>query len=117
MIEVIKKATPEVIARLASEKKAMDIVILKMAEVSLVTDYFIICSANSTTQVRAIVDHVEEKLSEAGVEPLHKEGYREGRWILLDYSECILHVFVEEDRRFYNLEQLWGDAESLPYKE
>lgn len=117
MIEVIKRATPEVIARLASEKKAMDIVILKMAEVSLVTDYFIICSANSTTQVRAIVDHVEEKLSEAGVEPLHKEGYREGRWILLDYSECILHVFVEEDRRFYNLEQLWGDAEALPYKE
>ena len=117
MIEVIKKATPEVIARLASEKKAMDIVILKMAEVSLVTDYIIICSANSTTQVRAIVDHVEEKLSEAGVEPLHKEGYREGRWILLDYSECILHVFVEEDRRFYNLEQLWGDAEALPYKE
>mgnify|MGYP003608776489 FL=1 len=117
MIEVIKKATPEVIARLASEKKAMDIVILKMAEVSLVTDYFIICSANSTTQVRAIVDHVEEKLSEAGVEPLHKEGYREGRWILLDYSECILHVFVEEDRRFYNLEQLWGDTEALPYKE
>ena len=117
MIEVIKKATPEVIARLASEKKAMDVVILKMAEVSLVTDYFIICSANSTTQVRAIVDHVEEKLSEAGVEPLHKEGYREGRWILLDYSECILHVFVEEDRRVYNLEQLWGDAEALPYKE
>ena len=117
MIEVIKKATPEVIARLASEKKAMDIVILKMAEVSLVTDYFIICSANSTTQVRAIADHVEEKMAEAGVEPLHKEGYREGRWVLLDYSECILHVFVEEDRRFYNLEQLWGDAEALPYKE
>ena len=117
MIEVIKKATPEVIARLASEKKAMDIVILKMAEVSLVTDYYIICSANSTTQVRAIADHVEEKLSEAGLEPLHKEGYREGHWVLLDYSECILHVFVEEDRRFYNLEQLWGDAETLDYKE
>ena len=117
MLEIIKKATPEVIARLAGEKKAMDIVILNMAEVSLVTDYFIICSANSTTQVRAIADHVEEKLSKAGIEPLHKEGYREGRWVLLDYSECILHVFVEEDRRFYNLEQLWGDAEALPYKE
>ena len=117
MLEVIKKATPEVIARLAGEKKAMDTVILKMAEVSLVTDYFIICSANSTTQVRAIADHVEEKLSEAGLEPLHKEGYREDHWVLLDYSECILHVFVEEDRRFYNLEQLWGDAETLDYKE
>ena len=117
MLEITKKATPEVIARLAGEKKAMDIVILNMAEVSLVTDYFIICSANSTTQVRAIADNVEEKLSKSGVEPLHKEGYREGRWVLLDYSECILHVFVEEDRRFYNLEQLWGDAEALPYKE
>ena len=117
MLEITKKATPEVIARLAGEKKAMDIVILNMAEVSLVTDYFIICSANSTTQVRAIADNVEEKLSKAGVVPLLKEGFREGRWILLDYSECILHVFVEEDRRFYNLEQLWGDAEALPYKE
>ena len=117
MLEITKKATPEVIARLAGEKKAMDIVILNMAEVSLVTDYFIICSANSTTQVRAIADNVEEKLSKAGIEPLHQEGYREGRWVLLDYSECILHVFVEEDRRFYNLEQLWGDAEALPYKE
>jgi ribosome-associated protein len=117
MLEVMKKVTPEVIAKLAGEKKAMDVVILKMAEVSLVTDYFIICSANSTTQVKAIADHVEEKLSEAGLEPLHKEGYREGHWVLLDYSECILHVFVEEDRRFYNLEQLWGDAETLDYKE
>lgn len=117
MLEVMKKVTPEVIAKLAGEKKAMDVVILKMVEVSLVTDYFIICSANSTTQVKAIADHVEEKLSEAGLEPLHKEGYREGHWVLLDYSECILHVFVEEDRRFYNLEQLWGDAETLDYKE
>ena len=117
MLEITKKATPEVIARLAGEKKAMDIVILNMAEVSLVTDYFIICSANSTTQVRAIADNVEEEVSKAGREALHKEGCREGRWVLLDYSECILHVFVEEDRRFYNLEQLWGDAEALPYKE
>nr|WP_320146089.1 ribosome silencing factor [uncultured Anaeromusa sp.] len=117
MLEITKKVTPEVIARLTSDKKALDIVILKMAEVSLVTDYFIICSANSTTQVKAIADHVEEMLSKAGIEPLHKEGYREGHWVLLDYSDCILHVFVEEDRRFYNLEQLWGDAEALPYKE
>ena len=117
MLEITKKATPEVIARLAGEKKAMDIVILNMAEVSLVTDYFIICSANSTTQVRAIADNVEEKLSKAGIEPLHKEGYREGRWILLDYADFVAHIFVNEERQFYNLEQLWGNAPSRVYED
>jgi len=101
------------IAKAASDKKAHDIVILDMQKVSLVTDYFVICSANSTTQVRAIADNIEEKLDEQGIPLRRKEGYREGRWILLDYGNCIVHVFVEEDRRFYNLEQLWGDAPRL----
>jgi len=104
------------IAAAASDKKAHDIVILDMKEVSLVTDYFIICSANSTTQVKAIADNIEEKLAENGIQPLHKEGYREGRWILLDYGDCVAHIFVEDDRRFYNLERLWGDAEALAYE-
>lgn len=116
MTQLHPSVAPETIARLAGEKKAAEIMILKMADVSLVTDYFIICSAPSTTQVRAIADHIEETLADAGKQPLHKEGYREGRWVLLDYGDCIVHIFVEEDRRFYNLEQLWGDAEASSYQ-
>ncbi len=106
---------PEMIAKAASDKKAKDITILDMQNISMVTDYFIICSANSTTQVQAIADNIEEKLEESGIKLLHKEGYREGRWILLDYGTCVVHIFVEEDRNFYNLERLWGDAKSHMY--
>lgn len=105
----------EAVAKAASDKKAKDITILDMQNISMVTDYFIICSANSTTQTQAIADNIEEKLEEAGVKLLHKEGYREGRWILLDYGTCVVHIFVEEDRNFYNLERLWGDAKSRLY--
>lgn len=100
----------ELLAQAASEKKARDILILDVNGISMVADFFIICSANSTTQVKAIADNIEEKLAEQGIKLLHKEGYREGRWILLDYGSCVMHVFVEEDRIFYNLERLWGDA-------
>lgn len=107
----------ELISAAASDKKSFDILILDMTEVSLVTDYFIICSAHSTTQTKAIADNIEEKLEEHGIRPLHKEGYSEARWILLDYGSCVVHVFVEDERHFYNLERLWGDAESRPYSE
>lgn len=108
---------PELVAAAASDKKARDIVILDMEGVSLVADHFVICSANSTTQARAIVDNIEEKLGEAGIRLLSKEGYREARWILMDYGACVVHVFVEDDRRFYNLERLWGDAKSYEFSE
>jgi len=107
---------PELIMAAASEKKAQDIVALDMREVSPVTDYFIICSANSTTQVQAIADNIEEKLEEQGIVPIHKEGYRSAHWILLDFSGCVVHVFLEEERRFYNLESLWSDAPARKYE-
>lgn len=106
---------PDAVAEAASEKKARDIVVLDMIGISMVTDYFIICSANSTTQVKAIADHIEEKLDEQGVRPINKEGYREARWVLLDYGTCVVHIFVEEERQFYDLERLWGDAEKRAY--
>lgn len=108
---------PELAAAAASDKKARDIVILDMDGVSLVADHFVICSANSTTQVQAIADNVEEKLEAAGIKLLRKEGYREARWILMDYGACVVHIFVEDDRRFYSLERLWGDAKSYVYHE
>lgn len=108
---------PEMVAAAASDKKARDIVIIDMEGVSLVTDHFVICSANSTTQVQAIADNIEEKLAEQGIKALRKEGYRTARWILLDYGACVVHVFVEEDRRFYSLEKLWGDAKAYAYQD
>lgn len=98
------------IAEAASDKKARDIVALEMIDLTIATDYFVICSANTTTQVKAIIDHIEEKLAQQDVFFSHKEGYREGNWIILDYGDCMVHVFREEDRQFYNLERLWSDA-------
>ena len=105
------------IAEAASSKKAHDIVLMKMEGLTVATDYFVVCSANTSTQTRAIADAVEDKLEEAGIPFSHKEGYREGEWILMDYGDCVLHVFTRDSREYYALEQLWGDAELTPYED
>lgn len=105
------------IAAAASEKKARDIVLLNMEGLTIATDYFVICSGNSATQVRAIADNIEDKLQEQGKEFKHKEGYREGNWILLDYGDCVAHVFVQEQREYYALEQLWNEAGLTVYED
>lgn len=105
------------IAKAASNKKARDIVTLDMTKLTTATDYFIICSANSTTQVKAIADSIEDELAEKGVHFTHKEGYREGTWILLDYGDCVAHIFIEEDRQFFNLESLWSGAPITYYED
>jgi ribosome-associated protein len=105
------------IAKAASNKKARDIVRMDMQKLTPTTDYLVICSAGSATQARAIADNIEEELAEAGVSFLHKEGYREGEWVLLDYGDCVAHIFQQESREFYALERLWGDAELTPYEE
>ena len=91
--------------------------LMKMAELTTATDYFVICSANTATQVRAIADNIEDELEKQGKSFLHKEGYREGEWVLLDYGECVAHVFMTESREFYALERLWGDAELTTYED
>lgn len=105
----------QIIAEGADAKKAKDIVILDMRGVSFMTDYFIICHGNSTTQVKAIADSVEEKMREQGIKPLRREGISDAHWILLDYADCVVHIFMEEDRHFYNLERLWGDAKRVEF--
>lgn len=105
------------IAAAASGKKARDIVILNMQGLTIATDYFIICSANSATQAKAIADNIEDALFQKGVAFIHKEGYREGEWVLLDYGDCVAHIFKEEDRQFYNLERLWADAPVTRYED
>jgi len=94
----------------AEEKKAREVRILDIRSISVVADYFVICSGTSGTHVRAIVDHVEEELEKKGFRPRHVEGYRNGRWVLLDFGDLVVHVMQEDERSFYNLERLWGDA-------
>lgn len=111
------KEMSRAIAAAASNKKARDIVILDMQALTAATDYFIICSATSKLQVKAIADNIEKELADQGVMFMHKEGYRTGGWILLDYGDCVAHIFTEEDRQYYNLERLWGDAPLECYEE
>ena len=99
-----------VAARAASEKLAGDIVAFDVSEQLVITDAFLLCSAANDRQVRAIVDEIEEKLREVGAKPVRREGERDGRWVLLDYSDIVVHVQHEEERRFYALERLWRDC-------
>lgn len=102
-------------ARAADDKKARDILMLDIHDISVISDYFIICSGNTAVQVQAIADNIVEKLKEKGITPLRQEGVREGRWILLDYGYLVAHVFKEDEREYYNLERLWGDAPVVEY--
>jgi len=98
-------------AEAAADKKADDIVALNVAELLVVTDYFVIASGNTNIQVRAIAGEVEEQLRErGGIKPIGREGEAEAKWILLDYGDLVIHVFQPEERAFYRLEKLWGDA-------
>ncbi len=105
------------IAQYASDKKANDILILNMEGLSPVTDYFVICSASNSMLVKAIADNIEDKMSEQGYFFAHKEGYQDARWVLMDYGDIVAHIFLEEERDFYNLEQLWADAPSEAFVE
>ena len=106
----------EKIAAVADDKKGKDILLLNMDGISYMTDYFVIASASNTTLVRAIADAIEDKLAEENVFCRHKEGYTGGRWILMDFGDAVVHIFLEEERDFYNLEQLWADAPSEGFK-
>lgn len=97
----------------ADDKKGKDVKILDIRSISTVADYFVICSGTSTTHTRAIADNVEEKLAGMGLKLHHMEGYENGRWILLDFVDVVVHVFHGDERGFYNLERLWGDAREV----
>ncbi len=102
-----------IIAKACSDKRGFDIKILDLKKLTTIADYFIIVSGNSTTQVVAIADEVEEKMGRAEFSLFGKEGYESGRWVLLDFGDIVVHVFHREDREFYNLEKLWADGEEL----
>ena len=97
----------------ADDKKALDILVLRLIAITEFTDYFIICTGNSTRQTQAIADAVTDKLKEVKLRPMHTEGFTTGEWILIDYGSFVVHIFTTEARRFYDLERLWRDAERI----
>lgn len=108
---------PVEIARLAAtaaeEKKAQEITVLDIQGISVFADYFVICHGNSQTQVQAIVTEIREKMEEMGVPIRGIEGFREARWVLVDLGDVVVHVFHKDEREFYDLERLWGDARQV----
>jgi len=97
----------ELIMQSMNDKKAINPEKLDVSKLTIIADYFIICSGTSSTHVKGIVDEIEFKLKEAGMEPSRIEGYNTAKWVLMDYQDVIVHVFFEEDRQYYNLERLW----------
>ena len=104
-----------VAANAASDKLATDVVLIDVSERLVITDIFVIATGANERQVEAIVDEVEERLRREGVKPLRREGRRDGRWVLLDYADIVVHVQHSEERVFYALERLWKDCPAIPF--
>ncbi|MEA4896259.1 MAG: ribosome silencing factor [Oscillospiraceae bacterium] len=100
----------EKIVEVLAGKMGRDIKMIKIDAISVLADYFVICTAGSTTQIKTLCDEVEKVMEENGEVKLHREGYRSGGWVLIDYGCVVVHVFMEEARQFYGLERLWADA-------
>jgi ribosome-associated protein len=98
---------------LVEEKKAEDVLVYDLRDISSVTDYFLLCHGTSSRQVQAIADHLLETVKKRKLRPLGVEGYPEAQWVLLDMGDLIIHIFYEETRRFYDLERLWGHAPQI----
>jgi ribosome-associated protein len=101
-------------AQAASDKLADNIVAFDVSEQLVITDAFLLCSAPNDRQVRAVVDEIEDRLREVGAKPVRREGEREGRWVLIDYTDIVVHIQHEEERTFYALERLWRDCPLIP---
>lgn len=104
------KKLAEKIVRILEDKKAKEIKIIDITAVSVLADYFIICTGSSSVHIRAIADELDKKLVSEGVFYYRKEGYETARWVLLDFGEVVVHVFNQQDRNFYNLERIWSDG-------
>ena len=115
----LENATPEELAHaifdVLDAKKAKNIKVLRVNDQTVITDYFVICTGNSSTQVKSLGGEVEYKIGLRGVDPAHFEGRDNNGWIVLDYSHVIVHIFSRENRDFYQLDKLYGDAEEIPF--
>ncbi len=97
-------------AQLVLQKKAQNLALLEVGDITYLTDFFLICTGTSDIQVQAITDHLKDNFKQEGYQLLRLEGYRDARWVLLDYGDLVVHVFQPEERDFYNLERLWDGA-------
>lgn len=112
------KETVKAVCEALQERKGQDIQVLQVERLTELTEYFVICSATSTTQVKALADNVEWRLKhDHEVTPHHIEGYESAQWMLLDYGSVVTHIFMPESRQFYNLENLWKDGVAVPLEE
>ena len=102
----------EIIVKALDSKKGLDIQLIKVSDITALTEYFVLATGTSSTQVRALAEEAEFQMSQAGVEPHHTEGKSTG-WILLDYGDVVVHVLNEQSREFYDLERLWADGEKI----
>ena len=107
---MIARTLARKIAEEALNKKARDVVIMDLRKLQAPADYFVVCSADSDTQVKAIAEGIRDGMEQVGISAWHSEGYQSLQWVLLDYVDVVVHVFHKEVRSFYNLERLWGDA-------
>ncbi|MBC8484694.1 MAG: ribosome silencing factor [Bacteroidetes bacterium] len=105
------------ITELILQKKGSDVLVLNLKKQTTVTDYFIICSASSDIQIKAIADNIIKETKKIGQKPWHNEGYNNLSWVLLDFIDVVVHIFLNNVRKFYNLEGLWGDAEITEIKD
>lgn len=105
--------TAKMAVKALDSKKALDIKVIKIQDISAIADYFVIATGTSSTYVKALADEVEAQLDEAGISVSHVEGYRSNSWILLDYVDVVVHVFSDEAREYYDLERLWQDGEII----
>ncbi|MCL1804601.1 MAG: ribosome silencing factor [Clostridiales bacterium] len=105
-------------AQAMDQRKGSKITVLKVEDLSTLTDFFVVGTGSNRIQTQALADNIEDVLSKAGgIRPNRIEGLQEGRWILMDYGQVIIHIFQEDERNFYNLERLWADAPALPMEE
>mgnify|MGYP000428082035 FL=1 len=103
----------EIAVKALDSKKGKEIRLIRIDKITTLAEYFVICTGTSNTQINALGDEVEKELTEKGEEPLHREGYRGGTWVLLDYGCVVVHIFNDEARKFYSLEHLWADGEEV----
>ena len=108
--DVAPRAMADIVVDAASDKKAEDILVLNVSEVTTIADLFVLMSGRGERQVQAIADAIIEKAKAAGRQPVGVEGYKGGRWVLIDLGDVVVHTFVPEERELYRLERLWGDA-------
>ena len=107
----------EIAVKALDSKKGKEIRLIRIDKITTLAEYFVICTGTSNTQINALCDEVEKELDQLGEQPIHREGYRGGTWVLLDYGCICVHVFSAEARAFYDLERLWADAELVDIRD